>query len=154
MWTEVPSSLAIPDGNSVKELLFAIGSQHYSYNGSAWVLFNATADLFDFKGANVGYHYFLEKVDALGGRPTWETFHPASRVTGIAINSVPQVGTIAWVLLQATTTNGSSEYLGSTTYIQRLYTQHGLPPAEKSHAKEGEVFESAYTALYTFASKD
>lgn len=101
----------VPAGNPLLVGYFGEGFQHYRFNGSAWVLFNATAGLFVFPGGSlVGQHYFLTQPDAAGGRPTFELFAPASIVTGRAAQVVsapsPQED-IPLVLLETTSSSGS-----------------------------------------------
>ncbi|CAM6089018.1 unnamed protein product [Calypogeia fissa] len=149
----IPSSLQVPAGNEVQQILFGLGVQIYLYNGTAWNLNNVSGDLYNDKGLKIGHHYFVGQKDSNGGQPTWETFSPVTRVTGKALASLPVTSdSINWVLLQATSNSGEDEFLGATTYIQRLYTQHGNPPSATLPANAGDVFNSSYTSLYKYSA--
>ncbi|KAG6554740.1 hypothetical protein Mapa_003759 [Marchantia paleacea] len=146
----IDNILEVPGGNKVQQFVLAVGHQIYKYNGSVWVLANATAILYNFMGQPVGHHYFLNEADSAGGQPTWESYNPISRVTGRAIARLPQADAVDWVLLKATTAKGNGKCFGSTTFIQRLYTQNGLPPPNGFIAQENDVYESPYVTMYSF----
>ncbi|XP_073396265.1 uncharacterized protein [Physcomitrium patens] len=152
------SSIDIPrDGYKLRHTLHARGYQHYRFNGTAWVGFNATAKLYDQHKQEVGVHYFLLQADALGGRPTWESLPnkmrgvPRSRVT---CKSVAQVAveqeSIPWVLLKSTGSAGDEKYFGGVAYVRRINTKHGLAPRNTKRALEGDVKKSAYACDYSF----
>ncbi|XP_024532400.1 uncharacterized protein LOC112340441 [Selaginella moellendorffii] len=72
-------SLSPPDGNSIDFEVTASGFQIYSCvdvnktGHLSWVLDRAEAELFDAKfHILIGFHYFLPKPDAGGGRATWQ----------------------------------------------------------------------------------
>ncbi|KAG6554739.1 hypothetical protein Mapa_003758 [Marchantia paleacea] len=146
----IDSLLEVPGGNKVQQLVLAVGHQIYNCNGSAWVVANASAILYNFRGQPVGHHYFLNEADSAGGQPTWKTYNPISQVTGRSVARLPQTDAVDWVLLKATTAKGNGKLFGSTTFIQRLYTQHGLPPPNGFNSQKGDVYESPYAAIYTF----
>lgn len=149
----IPSSLVLPQGDGVQQVLFATGVQIYVYNSTAWVLNNVSADLYNFKGLKVGFHYYLGEEDSNGGQPTWESYSPASRVTGKRLAGVSQDDSIDWLLIEATSHSDQPKFFGSTNFVQRIYTKNGLPPSADYFANEGNFFESAYTGLYTFSAE-
>lgn len=153
----LPSTLVIPQGNYVQQMLLGIGFQFYAYNGTTWVNNNVSADLYNFEGNKVVHHYFLGEEDSNGGQATWETYGtyqtPSSRVTGKRMDGVWQQDSINWLLLEATSHRGQ-KFFGLTSFVQRLYTQHGLPPSAEVSANIGDVFKSNYTAVYTFYAKE
>ncbi|CAM6095437.1 unnamed protein product [Calypogeia fissa] len=147
----IPLILEVPKGNEAQQVLFATGAQMYTYNGTAWINNNVSADLYNFKGLKVGHHFFLGEKDVNGGQPSWETFHPYTRFTGKVVETVHQQNdSIPWVLLQATTNIGKKKFIGASTFIQRIYTHGGLAPCAEYPAEEGAVFKSNYTTLYQF----
>ncbi|BBN01702.1 hypothetical protein MPTK1_2g09620 [Marchantia polymorpha subsp. ruderalis] len=145
------AAIRIPKCHEVQQDLFGVGFQIYTFNGSSWISTNVSADLFDFKGQKIGFHYFLAEKDFGGGQATWETTNPSSRVTAKAVASVKQVDTIPELLLESTNTTGVIRF-GSTSFVQRLFPRRGLPPSVQ-HAKVGDIYTSDYTALYTFSYK-
>ncbi|KAH7278855.1 hypothetical protein KP509_38G059400 [Ceratopteris richardii] len=158
---DIPKNIQAPSGQTMHTVYFAKGLQHYSFNGSSWVLYNATASLYSINHSNttkltvkrevVGQHYFLEKADSQGGQPTWETFVPStSLVTARTLSKVSvDDRSITWNLLQATSHSGSGSLLGSVTYLQRIATMGGLAPTT-SAAQLGDVHSSRYSAIYVF----
>lgn len=122
----IPAAIRVPAGQKLQVAFYAVGLQHYSFNGSAWVLFNATADLYQQKliaashaaggrkhlkkkPQSVGQHFFLPHPDAAGGQPSWDTFLPStSLVTARSLQTVTvDPNSITWELLQATNESGS-----------------------------------------------
>ncbi|KAH9321319.1 hypothetical protein KI387_015958, partial [Taxus chinensis] len=104
----LPSLLSIPDGNVPVASYFGEGVQIYAFNGSAWFLQNVSALLSSVPGQEVvAKHYFLGEPDSNGGKPTWETFMPSTRVTAKIQNRVVvDPDSIPWLSLQATSHTG------------------------------------------------
>lgn len=147
----LPASIQVPHYRLV-HVLFAKGHQHYRFNGSAWLQFNATAKLYDRRHREVGSHFFLPERDALGGQPTWQTSRGVafSSVTCRAVSSVVvDEASISWVLLEATQSEGDGKRLGRVALVQRYDTKGGLAPTW-THARVGAVRKSRYTSLYSF----
>lgn len=108
----VPSNLdpelIPPQGNVPIAQLFGLGAQHYTANGTAWVLTSATAELFNSRFENIGVHFYLPHADPKGGQPSWKTPCPRSLVTAKRVFTAPvQNNNIPWVLLEATNSQGS-----------------------------------------------
>ncbi|KAL3696307.1 hypothetical protein R1sor_010383 [Riccia sorocarpa] len=153
----IPESLQVPADHKLRLCYLGQGVQKYKFNGTEWINFNASAVL-HLGGQNRigGRHFYLAKPDNLGGQPTWETFSSWSTVTGKALEKTSvRNDAIAWVLLQSTHSSGSGKRFGQATYIQRLFTVGGLPPNTTSltGAVTGQYFESPYTAVYAYYTK-
>jgi Protein of unknown function (DUF3455) len=137
---EVPSAIAVPEGNRPYLDVHAKGVQIYSCNGQAWTLVAPRATLYD-HGKRIGTHY---------AGPTWQT-KDGSTVVGARVDGVNVDPTaIDWLLLSATpTTNGR---LAKTTFIQRINTTGGRPPvaADCNAGTTGAQAEIPYTADYVF----
>lgn len=108
----VPASIAVPHNHKLVQTVFADGHQHYRFNGTKWVQFNATAKLYNLESKkHVGTHFFLPKRDARGGQPTWQSL-PSKGVYFSSVTCVPRssvvvdVDSISWVLLEATQSRG------------------------------------------------
>ena len=139
---QVPSKIAVPEGNKPFLARHAVGVQIYSCNGAgSWGLVAPRADLFDDKGKHRGTH---------SGGPTWQdqdgSTVVASRVDGVTVDPTA----IPWLLLKATPTAPGK--LGKTTYIQRIATEGGLAPAASTCTAEnaGQIVEVPYEADYVF----
>ena len=139
---DVPcDSIKVPEGNKVIFHAYAIGTQIYRWNGSTWVFVAPAAVLFanaDFDG-EVGIHY---------GGPTWES-NSGSKVVGRRLEGCsPDPGSIPWLLLEATATDGPGIF-SHVTFIQRVNTVGGVAPAAPG-ASVGEMREVPYMAEYFF----
>lgn len=152
----IPSSIAVPSGNDLQSAFLGVGHQHYTFNGTQWVLQNATAKLYTIPDdKNFGMHFFLQQQDANGGQPSWMFQKPESLVTAKGTSSVTvDQDSITWNLLQETSESGSKEILGDVTYVQRLQTKGGLAPsATNGSPQNGDTHSSAYSAIYAFYAK-
>jgi hypothetical protein len=104
------------------------------------------AKLFDDKGKLVAKHF---------GGPTWEAKDGSAvmgTVTGRVDSATPATA-IPWLRLSATPVRGSSDgLLTKTTFIQRVATTGGLPPAaaDCNTKKAGKKDKVPYTADYYF----
>ena len=123
----------------------AVGVQIYTCNGSTWGPATPRADLYGDNDRVIIKHY---------GGPTWQATDGskvvASRVDGVIVDETA----IPWLLLKAgpTSPGAAGDRLEGTTFIQRLNTTGGLPPAasECDAASAGTVREVPYTADYYF----
>lgn len=147
----IPSSIDVPSGNKLQTVLYGVGLQHYTFNGSSWVNDNVSAALYQNpQGEVVGHHYFLPIPDAQGGQPTWKTYEPESIVTAkslVAVTVDPK--SITWNSFVATSTSGSKDLLGAVTYLQRINAKSGLPPSTEG-AQTGDTHESPYSIIYAY----
>jgi hypothetical protein len=146
---QVPETLKVPGTEVV--LLKALGKGKQIYVCSAkpgddsqfaWTLDRPQADLLDEKGEVIGKHY---------KGPVWEAAD-GSKVAGQVQQraSAPNANAVPWLLLKATSNQGSGTF-AHVTYIQRVDTEGGQAPAagcDKSHAGEGASAE--YQAAYFF----
>lgn len=139
----------VPEGNKMFLAAHATGVQIYSCNatptGFAWGLVAPRANLYDDKGKLVATHF---------RGPTWQ-FKDASTVVGQRVNGITvDPSAIQWLLLSTVswTEGADGDRFTNTSYIQRLSTTGGLPPAaEACNASAiGTVEEVDYTADYTF----
>jgi hypothetical protein len=143
----VPTKIQVPAGNDVFLKRHATGVQIYTCSptatGYSWGSSVPRADLFNKHGMLRGTHY---------AGPTWEDQDGskvvAARVDGVTVDPTA----IPWLLLKATPAPGTHGKLGKTTYIQRVATTGGLPPAaaDCNVTTVGTVAEAPYTADYYF----
>jgi Protein of unknown function (DUF3455) len=142
---ELPSPLCdrlqVQAGNKVAFHVYALGVQIYRWNGTSWVFVAPSARLFadaEYQG-EVGIHY---------AGPTWES-HSGGKVVASRLEScAPEPTAIAWLLLQRVSSEGPGIF-DSVTYIQRVNTAGGLPPAGPGPFIGAEE-EVPYTAEYYF----
>ena len=142
---ELPSPLCdrlqVQAGNKVAFHVYALGVQIYRWNGTSWVFVAPSARLFadaEYQG-EVGIHY---------AGPTWES-HSGGKVVASRLEScAPEPTAIAWLLLQRVSSEGPGIF-DRVTYIQRVNTAGGLPPAGPGPFIGAEE-EVPYTAEYYF----
>ena len=133
--------LRVEEGNKLHSRVYAEGVQIYRWDGISWVFVEPVATLF----ANAGYD---GKVGRHYAGPTWES-NSGSKVIGTRMYGCqPDSNSIPWLLLEAVSTSGPGIY-NSVTYIQRLNTKGGLPPAGPG-SFVGEKVQIPYTAEYLF----
>jgi hypothetical protein len=146
---EIPTELQVPAGNSVFLVGHAVGVQIYGCTattaGAAWTLIAPRADLYGDHGRLVATHV---------GGPTWQA-GDGSRVVGKKEAGVSVDPTaIPWLKLSAASTSEGpdGERLSNTTFIQRVNTTGGLPPAaaQCDLTTVGTQAEVPYTADYYF----
>ena len=144
---EVPANLLVPGGHSVFLVGHATGTQNYiclpGDQPVAWRFLAPQATLFEPSESGTGPQittHFLSPNPVEGNlaRPTWQHSIDTSRVWGRAAASSTDPtfvapGSIPWLLLEIVgvgygTAGGSG--LAATTFIQRVHTRGGLPPAE------------------------
>lgn len=141
---DVPSDIAVLEGNKVFLVAHAVGVQIYSCNatssGPKWELVAPRANLYGDNGQLIATH---------SGGPTWEA-RDGSAVVGQVEARVPMPSTIAWLRLRAVPTTDSGRLAG-TTFIQRTATTGGVAdPATCTVEDLGDVVEVPYTADYHF----
>jgi hypothetical protein len=138
-------SIAAPEGNKLAFHAYAKGVQIYKWNlvTQTWDLVGPQAGLFAEENhfGEIGSHYV---------GPTWESKSgskvEARRVQGTGCTPDPTA--VAWLLLAKIRTDGAGIF-SKVTYIQRVNTVGGLPPATPGTV-DGEIKESPYTAEYYF----
>jgi hypothetical protein len=148
----IPTEIQIPTGNKQYLEVHASGVQIYDCvavaGGHAWSAATPRADLYGKNGKLIGIHY---------GGPTWEAKDGskvvARRDAGVTVDPTA----IPWLRLAATSTSAGPDggRLANTTWIQRVATVGGLPPAaaDCTSATAGTRQEIPYTADYRFWKK-
>jgi hypothetical protein len=82
--------------------------------------------------------------------PTW-TWNDGSAVTGKVVQSQPSAGSVAWLLLDATSSGSTTGALTGVTMVRRSNTQGGAAPATGCDAQNVDVtIKVPYQATYTF----
>ena len=165
MAPSVPAEIAAP---ATSEAFFAgraTGTQDYvclpAASGFAWTLFTPQATLYTSDGRQATTHYFSPNP-AEGGtvRATWQHSGDGSIVWGRAVTpstnpAFVSPGAIPWVLLEVVGTRdgrGEAGALAGTTYVQRVNTRGGNPPAAGCAVADdvGKKVFVDYTADYYF----
>jgi hypothetical protein len=141
----VPTDIQVGAGNKVFLVGHAVGVQIYSCTASGWTLVAPRADLYGDNGKLIATHF---------GGPTWQA-QDGSRVLGQRDSGVTVDPTaIAWLKLSAKSVSAGDDgdRLAHTTFIQRVATAGGLPPAAFacSAGALGDIQEIPYTADYYF----
>ena len=143
----VPAQLAPAADQDLSFFLDASGVQIYrcaaTASGYAWSFVAPDADLYLPGNPNtiVGHHF---------AGPTWEYIDGSTVVAAKAAAATPDPGSIAWLLLVATS-HGSDGRMSEVSSIQRLSTHGGNAPAtgcDAAHA--GDEADVPYTATYYF----
>jgi len=135
------TNLAVTAPARAAARLYAVGTQNYFWNGSAWLFTGPEAELFPNATGRgtVGIHY---------AGPTWESNSGSAVVGQVVDRCTPDANAIPWLLLSAVSSRGPGIFDG-TTYIQRLATVGGLAPTAPG-AAYGDVVKVPYTAEYVF----
>ncbi len=145
----VPTDIEVPAGHVPFLLGHATGTQNYtcqlSATGYAWTLVAPAATLVDDKGKQITTHF---------AGPTWQA-KDGSTVVGARVDGVTvSTSAIPWLLLRAASTTlgpDGGDRLTATTYIQRVNTTGGLPPASGCDATSvGAAVNVPYTSDYYF----
>ena len=148
---EVPDNIKVTSAAEVVLQAHATGFQIYVCQAGAdqklaWILKAPDADLFDPHGKLLGHH---------SAGPSWK-LNDGSEIIGkmIAQHDAPDAGAIPWLLVVAATHNGSGT-LANVTFIQRIHTKDGQPPAASTcdDPKRGTESKSPYSADYFFYSR-
>ncbi len=144
---EVPKQLQPPAGERLLLQVHGKGDQVYTCKSDAaqfsWALKAPDAQLFDKDGKSFGKHF---------AGPSWEA-NDGSRVVGKAVANAPSpdADSIAWLLVNVVTHEGSNGVLSSVTTIQRLNTKGGKAPASGCDAGHvAQEFRAPYSADYLF----
>jgi uncharacterized protein DUF3455 len=160
----VPAGIRVPAGNEAFLIGHGDGTQNYvcspakSLGQVAWTLFTPRATLFNDDGGQLTTHYFSPNPGEVDTpvRATWEDSRDTSTVWAKAnATAVVNPDAIAWVLLEVVGREvgptGAATLFG-TTFIQRVNTFGGLPPATgcDTPADLGAKAFVPYTADYVF----
>jgi hypothetical protein len=143
----IPDILKVPDGNVLLLRAYGRGVQKYSCPVSATSKAVPHAILFaddENEGDLVAIHF---------GGPTWQALD-GSAVVGDAANAkhfiAPDPDGVDWLLLPAKSTAGDGLF-SRVTYIQRLHTDGGKPPAEGCDQADNQTeILVEYSAQYLF----
>jgi hypothetical protein len=133
--------LQVQSGNRVAFHVYALGVQIYRWNGTSWQFVAPSARLFadpEYQG-EVGIHY---------AGPTWESNSGGKVIASRLESCAPDPTAIPWLLLQMVSTEGPGIF-DRVSYIQRVNTAGGLPPADPGPYIGAEQ-EVPYTAEYYF----
>lgn len=136
------SPIAVDTANNQVFLVgHAKGVQIYKCDGTAWKFVEPRAELVDDNGKLVATHF---------AGPTWRATDGSTVVGSVEERATPDATAIPWLRLKATSTTPGQ--FGSTTYIQRVETKHGLAPAAPScnAATVDKIHEVPYKADYYF----
>jgi hypothetical protein len=153
----IPYDLQVPEGNKLALQTYATGVQIYQVRRNVvdasiyeWVNIAPSATVYskpNFTNATA-LHY---------KGPTWEFIKGifkgdkvvAAKWKGVTVNS----SAIPWLILKVVDSLSSPS--NKVTYIQRICTNAGLPPATPASASNlGDVDSIPYTANYLFYIKD
>jgi len=143
---EVPGTIAVEEGHKPFLVGHAVGVQIYTCNGSAWGPAVPRANLYGDSGVLIATHF---------GGPSWQA-KDGSKVVGRRAADPVTVDpdAIPWLLIAPTsaTAGPDGDRLAHTTYIQRIATTGGLPPAPADCNADtaGDPAEVPYTADYVF----
>jgi hypothetical protein len=145
----VPGEIQVLDGNKVFLVGHADGVQIYSCNltasGYGWALVAPRANLYADNVNLLATHF---------GGPTWRARDGSYIVGRVEKRVTVDPTAIPWLRLAvaARAAGPDGDRLFETTYIQRIATTGGLPPAAAACTPEtaGTVEEVPYTADYYF----
>lgn len=146
---ELPESLRPPEAYRQLQTVHAKGDQIYQctleQGQYVWKVTAPDAALYDDHGNIVGNHY---------AGPIWE-YKAGSKVRGNVVAKVDKSAesAISWLLLEVVEHNGAG-FLAGVSYINRINTQMGLPPATPCGSNNlGAEKRSPYQADYVFYGK-
>lgn len=146
---EVPTTIAVPEGNKLVRIGHAVGVQIYSCNatsgGYGWEFVAPRANLYDDRGKLIMTHF---------SGPTWQakdgSFAVGRRDAGVTVDPTA----IDWLLLSvpSNAAGDDGDLLADTTFIQRIATSGGLASeaGECNADTVGDQAEVPYTADYYF----
>ena len=141
-------ALRVPAGERLAFVLDAHGAQIYICEQGAddpatyrWKFLAPEATLLE-NDEPVGFH---------GAGPVWEALKDKSSVKGaVRARQDGGAGNIPWLLLAASSSEGSGKFAGVTS-IQRVATKGGVEPgAECNAGRVGREARVKYTAQYYF----
>jgi len=142
---EVPTDIAVPEGNKVHFHGFGVGFQVYTWNGVSWGAAVPDATLFDSDGNVVAIHFAGPTLESNSGSRVAGTLMPPPLHVTVDTNAIP------WLRLTALAPEGPGIF-ADTTFIQRVNTVGGKAPSRDGTAI-GEVARAPYTADYFFFRK-
>ncbi|MFO1054625.1 MAG: DUF3455 domain-containing protein [Planctomycetota bacterium] len=135
-------ALQVPAGNRVSHHLYAEGFQTYWWDArnGEWLFTGPVALLYADAGrtAEFGYH---------SSGPVWVSNSGSGVVGQVIARSTIDPDSIPWLLLRTVSTRGPGPF-EPTTFVQRVNTNGGLPPARAG--EPNEVVWVPYTAEYYF----
>jgi hypothetical protein len=137
------TDVGVPAGSKLSFHVFATGVQIYRWDGTKWVFFNPSADLYADAGRTglVGTHF------GTPAGPAWLTVS-GSRVVGtVTGRCTPNPDAIAWLRLDAVA-DGAGVF-EQTTFIQRVNTVGGNAPTAPG-SFVGQEARVPYTSDYFF----
>jgi Protein of unknown function (DUF3455) len=141
---QIPDKLKVPPGNVLLLQADGRGTQKYTCPVSATS--NATPHAILRVGRHEG-----DLVAIHFGGPTWQALDGSS-VVGDGAKAIhfpaPDPDGVDWLLLPAKSTTGNGEF-SRVTFIQRLFTDGGKPPAAGCQPGQTEVLVE-YSAQYLF----
>src|SRR5215213_145412 len=148
----VPDAIVVEDGNKVFLVAHAVGVQAYpcvaTSSGYAWGASTPQAKLYDDNGQLIGTHF---------GGPSWQARDGSKILAQRKDGATVDPTAIPWLLLTAKspTAGPDGDRLVATTYIQRIATNGGLPPAaaDCNATTAGTTEAVPYTADYVFWKK-
>ena len=144
----VPPQLTAPSGSVLARSLRGRGVQVYACEARdgpgqyGWRLTGPEATLLDAQGHAAGRHF---------AGPTWRDEDGGEVVGQVQAQAAsPDASAVDWLLLSAKSASGPGVF-GRTTYVQRLDTSGGRPPAGGCDgARLGDQVRVPYSARYTF----
>ena len=146
----VPANIVPPSGNRLKLALHVVkGTQDYACVNGAFALQNPEAILENGRAGDDALHFF-----GAPGSPVFVSERDSSEVDldKVAAAPAPAAGSVAWLLLKtaavANAENGQPGLFSDITFVQRLNTQGGNPPA--GACTVGQIVKVTYTADYFF----
>lgn len=146
--SDLPEPVRVPAGHKMAMKAVGVGEITYECRAKAadpaafeWVFVAPVAKLMDASNKEVGKYY---------AGPTWESMD-GSKVTGKQVAVAPAMaGSIPLQLVKADPAMGNGAMTG-ITYIQRVNTKGGVPPADPcTAASMGKKQQVAYQADYVF----
>ena len=154
--SELPAGLVPPAGNKLKLALHVVeGTQDYACVNGAFTLQNPEAILRNGQSRDDARHFF-----GAPGSPVFVSERDSSEVDLAKIGAAPApvVNAVAWLLLQtvsvAVAANGQPGVFSDVTFVQRLNTRGGDPPAATCGAADvGKIVKVPYSADYFFYEK-
>jgi hypothetical protein len=138
------SRIGVPDGNEPVLKLAARGVQIFrcerSGNAYEWRFRQPEAELFDAQGEAAGRH---------GANFSFE-HRDGSRVLGtvVAHDQAASADTLPWLLLSAKSFGKGA--LGGVSYVQRVNTRGGMPPAACGAEQANRLLRVDFTADFVF----
>jgi len=152
----IPQDLTVPTGNKLQWQAYAAGVQIYQVRRNSanpnlieWVNIAPSATLF-------ARHDYSKPIGVHYKGPTWEFEKGANKNEKVVATKLRAVnvdaGSVAWLLLKAVDSLSSPG--NKISFIQRICTSAGLPPAKPANESNlGEVDSIPYTAAYLFYTK-